>query len=718
MSAGQGGRRTLPPPPDALMDEVIEVARRFGRDPEFARGGGGNASVKIDGVLYIKPSGVALATLAADDLVPLDMEPLLALLHAGEGGGQEGGAAADAANGSGTAGVPTGDPVMRAAMAARLAHARGRRPSVELLFHTSLPERFVMHTHPIDINAVTCNRDGEALADRLFGDRAVWVPYTDPGLPLARAIVEARRSYVARCGGPAPAITIMQNHGIIVAGDSAAEIIEHSGWLLDRVRTAMRHAGVPFGVATAVPSSVAPADPSPADPSPAGIDPARARMLVDAISPTLRGLLATGTALRVVTFDDAPLAASFTARPAGRAFVGGGPLTPDQIVYAGSWPLLLDVPDTIEPDDVPDLLREQLAEHTAAHGAAPRILVVPQLGLFAAGETFDEADTGRHVYLDALRVGRSALALGGVRALSTAERTFIEAWEAEAYRRQVAAGPAGGGRFAGKVALVTGAAQGFGLAIAADLVAQGGHVVLADLNAELAESNARELEARHGRGRAMAVAMNVMDEQSVADGFHATVARYGGLDVLVSNAGVLRAGAVTSQPLAEFDLVTRVNYRGYFLGVRSAAPIMARQHHAKPDSRSDIIEINSKSGLVGSSRNSAYAGSKFGGIGLTQSFALELVEDGVKVNAICPGNFFDGPLWADPESGLFVQYLRAGKVPGATTIADVRHFYEAKVPMGRGCTPADVLEALYYLVAQQYETGQALPVTGGQVMLS
>jgi sorbitol-6-phosphate 2-dehydrogenase len=181
---------------------------------------------------------------------------------------------------------------------------------------------------------------------------------------------------------------------------------------------------------------------------------------------------------------------------------------------------------------------------------------------------------------------------------------------------------------------------------------------------------------------------------------------------------VLRAGGVTTQPLAEFDLVTAVNYRGYFLGVRSAAPIMARQHRAKPDYLSDIIEINSKSGLVGSSRNSAYAGSKFGGIGLTQSFALELVGDGIKVNAICPGNYFDGPLWSDPENGLFVQYLREGKVPGARTVDDVRRFYEAKVPMGRGCTPADLLEALYYLVKQRYETGQALPVTGGQVMLS
>ena len=212
--------------------------------------------------------------------------------------------------------------------------------------------------------------------------------------------------------------------------------------------------------------------------------------------------------------------------------------------------------------------------------------------------------------------------------------------------------------------------------------------------------------------------MDVTDEASVTAAVRASVERYGGLDLLVSNAGVLRAGSVTGQSLADFDLVTQVNYRGYFLAVRAVAPVMARQHAARPEYRGDIIEINSKSGLEGSKRNFAYAGSKFGGIGLTQSFALELIEDGIKVNAICPGNYLDGPLWSDPENGLFVQYLREGKVPGAQTIEDVRHAYEAKVPMGRGCTPADVLEAIFYLVAQQYETGQALPVTGGQVMLS
>ena len=695
-------RRARPPAPFADLDELIDLARRYGRDPAFSRGGGGNASVKVDGILYIKPSGVALATLAAEDLVPLEIEPLLELLHAGDG--PAGAPAAGQGNRPADAGGT--DPLMRAAMAARLDDTGGRRPSVELLFHALLPDRIVLHTHPVAINAVTCGRDGGALARRLLGDDALWIPYTNPGLPLARAIGEARRAHVERSGRPAPAVTLMQNHGIIVAGASAAEIEERSTWLAETVRAAL--AG-----ASAAPASTAA--------NPTDVDVARARALVDAIGPTLRGLLASGDALPVVTFDDAPVAAAFTATAAGRAVVLGGPLTPDQIVYTGSWPLLVDVQAEMAPDDVALLVTEQLARHVAAHGARPIVVVVPGLGLFAAGDSWDQASTARHVYLDSLRVAEGAVALGGVRALTDAERTFIEAWEAEAYRRTVAAGAAGAiraGRFAGKVALVTGAAQGFGLAIAADLVAQGGHVVLADVNGALAESNARELEVQHGPGRASAAAMNVMDEESVAAGVHAAVARYGGLDVFVSNAGVLRAGGVMAQPLAEFDLVTRVNYRGYFLGVRFAAPIMARQHRARPACWSDIIEINSKSGLTGSSRNSAYAGSKFGGIGLTQSFALELVGDGIKVNAICPGNFLEGPLWADPETGLFVQYLREGKVPGATTIDDVRRFYEAKVPMGRGCTPADVLEALYYIVAQRYETGQALPVTGGQVMLS
>jgi sorbitol-6-phosphate 2-dehydrogenase len=273
------------------------------------------------------------------------------------------------------------------------------------------------------------------------------------------------------------------------------------------------------------------------------------------------------------------------------------------------------------------------------------------------------------------------------------------------------------GRAAGKACLVTGAAQGVGFEIAADLVAQGASVALADVNGEGVTAAARRLNSGRREPAAFGIAMNVADEAAVRAGVAEAVGLFGGLDLLVSNAGVLRAGSVLTQPVADFDFVTAVNYRGYFLCVQAAAPVMARQHRACPAAWADIVQINSKSGLQGSNRNGAYAGSKFGGIGLTQSFALELIADGIKVNAICPGNFFDGPLWSDPEKGLFVQYLRTGKVPGAASVADVRRFYETKVPMGRGCTPQDVMRALYYLVEQHYETGQALPVTGGQVML-
>lgn len=273
------------------------------------------------------------------------------------------------------------------------------------------------------------------------------------------------------------------------------------------------------------------------------------------------------------------------------------------------------------------------------------------------------------------------------------------------------------GRVAAKVALVTGAARGFGLEIAADLCSQGGFVILTDINQAGVAEAADEIATRYGSQRAVGLAMDVTSPESVLKVAAQVVRQFGGLDILISNAGVLKAGSVKTQPVNEFDLVTSVNYRGFFLCVQAFAPIMAMQHLANRSYLSDIIQINSKSGLVGSNRNGAYAGSKFGAIGLVQSFALELVEDGIKVNAVCPGNFFDGPLWSDPKEGLFVQYLRTGKVPGAKTIEDVRRAYEAKIPMGRGCTTADVMKAIYYLIEQSYETGQALPVTGGQIML-
>jgi sorbitol-6-phosphate 2-dehydrogenase len=269
-----------------------------------------------------------------------------------------------------------------------------------------------------------------------------------------------------------------------------------------------------------------------------------------------------------------------------------------------------------------------------------------------------------------------------------------------------------------KVVAITGGAMGFGEGIARQLFAEGSNVVLMDINVQAGSSLAAELNTRRTPNRAWFIKSDVSSLESMEQAVFETVLEFGGLDVMISNAGVLRAGSLEDLTEQDFDKVTLVNYRGYYNCVKAAAPVMKVQNRFSSANFGDIIQINSKSGLEGSRKNFAYAGSKFAGIGLTQSFAKELIDDRIKVNSICPGNFFEGPLWSDPENGLFVQYLNAGKVPGAKTIADVKRHYESMVPSGRGCRVEDVVKAIKYVIEQEYETGQALPVTGGQVMLS
>ena len=269
-----------------------------------------------------------------------------------------------------------------------------------------------------------------------------------------------------------------------------------------------------------------------------------------------------------------------------------------------------------------------------------------------------------------------------------------------------------------KVCVVTGGAQGFGEGIVRELIKNGAIVFIADMNVAGAKKLAIELNKQEGRTVAFGISVNVTDEESVKKMVTEIVETTGGIDLFISNAGVLKAGSVKELSLKDFAFVTDVNYIGFFLCTKHVSPVMELMNQPAGNYFTDIVSISSKSALEGSNKNGAYAGSKFGSVGLVQSFAKELVADNTKVNTICPGNFFDGPLWSDPERGLFVQYLNTGKVPGAKTVDDVKAFYEAQVPMNRGCDGEDVTKAILYSVEQKYETGQAIPVTGGQVMLN
>ncbi len=263
----------------------------------------------------------------------------------------------------------------------------------------------------------------------------------------------------------------------------------------------------------------------------------------------------------------------------------------------------------------------------------------------------------------------------------------------------------------GKRALITGGAQGLGEALAERLAQEGADVVIGDVNEVGAVATAERIAAATERN-VLGARVDVTEPGQVDALFDMAVRELCGLDIVVSNAAILIAEPILDADPEKWRAVMNVNLFGNFLVTQAACKIM------KPQGSGSIIQINSKSGKKGSARNSAYASSKFGGIGLVQSVALEMAEYGVRCNAICPGNLLDGTLWTHPEKGLFVQYLEAGKIPGAKTVDDVRAAYVNQVPLRRGCRYEDVGNMVVFLASDQssYMTGQAINVTGGQEM--
>ncbi|GHU72354.1 hypothetical protein FACS1894184_20050 [Clostridia bacterium] len=667
--------------PRELMKNLIEFSNRYGSDSRFVLAGGGNTSAKAGGLMYVKASGTRLAGIGEAGFVAMDRDALIAMFnkdYPSEDAARESAALADM-------------------MAAVLPSASGR-PSVECMLHALFPHRYVLHLHPALVNGMTCAKDGESACRELFGNDAVWIPLTKPGYTLAKVCTDAFKLSESETGR-APDLLFMQNHGVIVA----AETVEELDSLMERVM-----ATIGDRIAANASASTDDAD----EPLDSFDGPLKA-------APVLRMLYA-----RAVTgSDNGNAIAVFRARGATERFVRTDnfsetikpllkPFNPDQIVYCKAAPLILD-----EGGDI----AKQFAAFIETHHYPPKIAILPGQCVFAMGKTKREADTALDLFDDAAKIARYAEAFGGYLPLTDEFTRFILDWEVENYRQKVSFAGGSSKRIEGKVCIVTGAAQGFGEGIARAIAREGGYVACADMNGAGAARVAESINEQYGEGTAYGIEglnINVADEESVARMVGETVLTYGGLDVIVACAGIAIAGGLDTMTLAKFNKVTAVNYGGYYLCAKYASEVMKRQRAAAPTRTADIIEINSKSGLEGSKANFAYSGSKFGGIGLTQSFAMELAEYGVKVNAICPGNLLDGPLWSDPEKGLFRQYLEAGKVPGAKTVADVRAFYEAKVPLGRGCTVEDVARAVFYIVEQQYETGQALPVTGGQVMLN
>jgi len=654
----------------AELKELIDISKLYGNNKEYVIAGGGNTSFKDDETIWIKSSGQALSDLNEDGLVALSRQKLHAIGSA----------------------LYSDDPVVREDQVKEdlfrsiVDPGKNRRPSVETSLHEIINYKFIVHLHPTLINGILCSRNAKNLTQKLFGDKVLFVPYTDPGYTLFKKLELEIISYRDKFSHD-PQIIFLENHGSFVGADSTEEIKTIYEEIIHKIKEQI----TPISEITQLPYNP----------------------ILHKVLPAIRILL-SGDQPGVIRYRNNSIIARFYQSQQEFHKISL-PLTPDIIVYCKTRYLYIEHSATAEK--ILDSFRYQLPHFLSEYGYLPKVIVIKDMGIFAVADNYANAEACLDVYEDLIKISHYALLCGGIKFLIPEQVDFIDKWEVENYRRKVVYPEGSCNKLMNKIAVVTGGAQGFGAGIAESLFSLNMNVVIADLNEVKGNSFAAALSSGKSKNKAIFVKTDVADAISVKDMIITTVMEFGGLDLIVSNAGILKAGGLDEMDPETFSKTTDVNYNGYFHCAKYASEVMKLQNMENPGTFTDIIQINSKSGLVGSNRNFAYAGAKFGGIGLTQSFAMELAPFRIKVNSICPGNFYEGPLWSDPMTGLFVQYLKTGKVPGAKNIDDVRKFYEEKVPMKRGCKLEDVMKALLYLIEQEYETGQALPVTGGQVML-
>ncbi|MEN3311163.1 MAG: hypothetical protein V7645_492, partial [Actinomycetota bacterium] len=644
------------------LDALVYRSNLLGSDRALANQGGGNTSSKGTAVdhagreqraLWVKGSGTDLASITAAGFAVLRLDEIVPLRRREE--------MDDAA---------MVDFLRRCAL-----DSDQPRPSIETLLHAFIAAPQVDHTHPDAIIALTSSPHGRKLAEETFGEEAVWLDYQRPGFDMSRRIAELLDA------NPSARAVLLEKHGLVTWGESGEESYRRTIEFVSRAASAIEKAGAGrFGLG---------------GPKLAECGEQDAQVLLLASLPVLRGALLADADGVVLEVDRSPEAVGFASSVGAPEVSQVGAPCPDHLINTKHKPLAIEFdPSSDGTAELTDALRDGVAAYADWYRnyyernvsdesrpfpmdpAGPRVVLIPGLGIVTSGTDATRARTARDLYHRAIAVEDAADAIGGFRSLTEREAFAIEYWPLERYKLAQAPPPR---ELAGRIALITGGASGIGRATARLLAHLGAHVVVADLNREGAEEVAEEIVGACGLRRAVAAHVDVTDEAAVAEMIGRTVLEYGGLDILVSSAGLATSAPVTETTLEEWELNYAVLARGYFLCAREAFRVLLEQGRG-----GSVVFVASKNALVAGANAAAYSSAKAASLHLARCLAEEGGPHGIRVNTVNPDAVIAG-------SGIWSSDWKAER---ATTYGvseeDLQAFYRDRTRLGVNVYPEDV----------------------------
>src|SRR5213592_1632739 len=664
------------------LDLLVYASRLIGAETSLVVWGGGNTSIKqVERdhrgrevrVLRVKGSGSDLKSIERKHFPGVRMDDVLALLERKDMGDQE----------------------MVDYLAHTLQEPSSPRPSIETLLHGFLPAAAVIHTHADAIVSLTNNDHHRDVFDQVYGKDVITLPYRRPGFRISRDVADALRLH------PDATALVLERHGTITWGATVLDAYDATIELITRAEEAIaeRKRGRRVFGGPRVPVS----------------EPAARRAAALAAAPRLRGVLSR-TRRVIVTFDDSPPVLEFVSSAHGPRLSQIGPATPDHTIYTKRLPCVvaLDGSETGEPlmAAIEAAVERFVADYTRYFDAnrfegaelgdpRPRVVLAPGLGMFTAGRDRRTAGIVNDIYHHTIDVIGGASTFGEYVSLSAKDAFDVEYWPLELYKLTLAPPEK---ELARRIALVTGGASGIGRAVARRLAAEGAHVVVADLDEAGARKTAHEIVATVGAGRALGLGMDVSREDSVSAGVEETVLAYGGLDILVSNAGVAHSCPVERLSLADWERSFAVNATGHFLVAREALKILIAQGLGGA-----LVFVATKNVMSPGKDFAAYSAAKAAEAQLAKVLSLEGAPHGIRSNIVNPDAVFqDSKLWSD-------EVRRERAAAQGIPVTELEEFYRRRNLLGVRILPEDVAEAVLFLASDRSAktTGCTITVDGG-----